>query len=79
MRKLWAVFKKRISKTSNILLEDLEILKKDLDDEVVIAEKARRGETLNQTDVYFQIRLEKDIKDTEEKIVKEIKEIETKE
>jgi len=78
-KNLWLVFKKKISKTSNDVLGSLEVLKKDLNDEIIVADKIRRNETLDSNDVSFQIKLEKDINIAEEKIVKEIKQLEVKE
>jgi hypothetical protein len=79
IRKLWNLFKKKISKTSNDTLNNLEVLKNDLNNEIIIADKIRRNVNLNSNEISFQFKLEEDVINTEEKIVKEIKEIETRE
>jgi hypothetical protein len=76
IKKLWLVFKKKISKASNNVLDDLEVLRKDLNNEIIIADKVIKNETLEPKDISFQIKLEKDINNAEGKIVKEIKELE---
>lgn len=76
MRKLWIIFKKKVLKSNRDVLENLEVLKRDLDDEIVIANKIRKNETLDSEDISFQIKLEKDINNAEGKITKEIKELE---
>jgi hypothetical protein len=75
VRKLKNYLKKKLFGAETNIIGKFEILEDEVNEEIAIANKIKKGESLTQEEIAFQSKLQKDIKNTEDDIVKEIKRI----